>query len=57
MSFCDVPGEHGAENKGLYVNGETIDEDNTWNYLEDYDGTAMPLGNYSQNDDNEYLSQ
>ncbi|MCJ8318248.1 MAG: TonB-dependent receptor [Colwellia sp.] len=36
---------------------QTALKNNTWSYLEDYDGTAMPLGNYSQNDDNEYLSQ
>jgi len=36
---------------------QTAIKNNTWNYLEDYDGTAMPLGNYSQNDDNEYISQ
>lgn len=36
---------------------QTAMKNNTWNYLEDYDGTAMALGNYSQNDDNEYLSQ
>ncbi len=36
---------------------QTAFKTNTWNYLEDYDGTAMPLGNYSQNDDNEYFSQ
>ncbi|MCW8864798.1 MAG: TonB-dependent receptor [Colwellia sp.] len=36
---------------------QTAVKNNTWNYLEDYDGTAMPLGNYSQNDDNEYISQ
>ena len=36
---------------------QTAMKNNTWNYLEDYDGTNMALGNYSQNDDNEYLSQ
>lgn len=36
---------------------QTAIKNNTWNYLEDYDGTAMALGNYSQNDDNEYVSQ
>lgn len=36
---------------------QTAIKNNEWNYLEDYDGTAMPLGNYSQNDDNEYISQ
>ncbi|MDT0603904.1 TonB-dependent receptor [Thalassotalea castellviae] len=36
---------------------QTAIKSNEWNYLEDYDGTAMPLGNYSQNDDNEYMSQ
>jgi iron complex outermembrane receptor protein len=36
---------------------QTAIKNNTWNYLEDYDGTAMALGNYSQNDDNEYISQ
>jgi len=36
---------------------QTAFKQNEWNYLEDYDGTAMPLGNYSQNDDNEYFSQ
>jgi iron complex outermembrane receptor protein len=36
---------------------QTAIKQNTWNYLEDYDGTSMALGNYAQNDDNEYLSQ
>ncbi|MEW6998758.1 TonB-dependent receptor [Colwelliaceae bacterium BS250] len=36
---------------------QTAIKNNEWNYLEDYDGTAMALGNYSQNDDNEYISQ
>jgi iron complex outermembrane receptor protein len=42
---------------GVTFLSQTAMKNNTWNYLEDYDGTAMPLGNYSQNDDNEYLSQ
>jgi iron complex outermembrane receptor protein len=28
-----------------------------WDYVEDYDGTGLALGNYAQNDDTEYLSQ
>lgn len=42
---------------GFTFLSQTAIKNNTWNYLEDYDGTAMPLANYSQNDDNEYLSQ
>ncbi len=42
---------------GVTFLSQTAIKNNTWNYLEDYDGTSMPLGNYSQNDDNEYLSQ
>ena len=42
---------------GLTFLSQTAFKENTWNYTEDYDGTAMPLGNYSQNDDNEYVSQ
>lgn len=36
---------------------QTAIKNNTWEYLEDYDGTAMALGNFAQNDDNEYISQ
>jgi len=42
---------------GVTFYSQTAFKQNTWNYLEDYDGTSMPLGNYSQNDDNEYVSQ
>ena len=42
---------------GVTFLSQTAVKNNTWNYLEDYDGTSMPLGNYSQNDDNEYISQ
>ena len=42
---------------GVTFLSQTAMKNNTWNYLEDYDGTAMALGNYAQNDDNEYLSQ
>lgn len=42
---------------GVTFYSQTALKNNTWNYLEDYDGAAMPLGNYSQNDDNEYVSQ
>jgi len=36
---------------------QTAMKNYTWDYLEDYDGTNLPLGNYSQQDDTEYLSQ
>tara|TARA_R110002012_G_scaffold81474_2_gene206284 strand:+ start:1408 stop:3864 length:2457 start_codon:yes stop_codon:yes gene_type:complete len=36
---------------------QTAMKNNTWNYLEDYDGTVMALGEFSQNDNNEYISQ
>jgi iron complex outermembrane receptor protein len=36
---------------------QTAIKNNTWNYLEDYDGTALALGDFAQNDDNEYISQ
>ena len=42
---------------GFTFYSQTASKQNTWNYLEDYDGTSMALGNYAQNDDNEYLSQ
>lgn len=42
---------------GVTFLSQTAMKNNTWNYLEDYDGTAMALGNFAQNDDNEYLSQ
>jgi iron complex outermembrane receptor protein len=42
---------------GVTFMSQTAMKNNTWDYLEDYDGTAMHLGNYAQNDDNEYLSQ
>ncbi|WP_286261225.1 TonB-dependent receptor [Thalassotalea atypica] len=42
---------------GVTFYSQTAIKNNEWQYLEDYDGTAMPLGNYSQNDDNEYISQ
>ncbi len=42
---------------GFTFYSQTAMKQNTWNYLEDYDGTSMALGNYAQNDDNEYISQ
>ncbi len=42
---------------GVTFLSQTAMKNNTWEYLEDYDGTSMALGNYAQNDDNEYLSQ
>lgn len=42
---------------GVVFTSQTAMKNYTWDYLEDYDGTAMPLGNYAQNDDTEYVSQ
>jgi iron complex outermembrane receptor protein len=43
---------------GDYIfTSQTAMKNYTWDYLEDYDGTAQPLGIYSQKDDTEYLSQ
>ncbi|QDP00074.1 TonB-dependent receptor [Thalassotalea sp. PS06] len=36
---------------------QTAMKNYTWDYVEDYDGTAMPFGDYSQVDDTEYVSQ
>ncbi len=36
---------------------QTAMKNYTWDYLEDYDGTAKALGIYSQKDDTKYLSQ
>ncbi|MEW6982529.1 TonB-dependent receptor [Colwelliaceae bacterium 6471] len=43
---------------GDYIfTSQTAMKNYKWDYLEDYDGTSMALGNYNQNDDTEYLSQ
>jgi len=42
---------------GYLFTSQTAMKNYTWDYVEDYDGTAMPLGIYSQSDDTEYLSQ
>ncbi|MGB0936341.1 MAG: TonB-dependent receptor [Colwellia sp.] len=42
---------------GVTFMSQTAMKNNTWDYLEDYDGTAMSLGDYAQKDDNEYVSQ
>jgi len=43
---------------GNYIfTSQTAMKNYTWDYLEDYDGTALALGNYNQKDDTKYLSQ
>lgn len=49
--------DYTREFDGFTFLSQTAFKENTWEYLEDYDGVQMALGHYSQNDDNEYISQ